>query len=149
MLPALLLRRRGDGVMLGVARRGLSLHARAASKSWEQSWQAAVDKVVGNVGSYEQSAQQLRDMTKAKLIKFTDLRDDPERFFLAHRTLARRAPQLGPGFWIRMTVSFNLCGGTVSRRALRRWCCRPCRPLLNPPPRLPLCLFAGPGRGQR
>jgi hypothetical protein len=99
--------------LAGARSRVLSLHARAASTGWEQSWQAAVDKVTGNVGGYDQSAKQLREITKSEVVKFTDLRDDPARFFQAHRTLARRAPVLGPGFWIRFTVSFNLCGGTV------------------------------------
>jgi acyl-CoA oxidase len=43
----------------------------------------------------------------------TDLVNKPDRFFLAHRLLAEHAPQLGPGFWIRMTVHLNLCAGTV------------------------------------
>ena len=43
----------------------------------------------------------------------TDLRDRPERFFKAHRLLARHAVEHGPGFWIRFTVHYNLCFGTV------------------------------------
>ena len=47
------------------------------------------------------------------MLRFTDLRDKPERFFAAHRELARRAVQLGPGFWIRFTVQYNLFAGTI------------------------------------
>ena len=47
------------------------------------------------------------------LLRHTDLNNNPERFFLAHRLLARHAPALGPGFWIRFTVHYNLCAGTV------------------------------------
>jgi len=43
----------------------------------------------------------------------TDLRDNPDRFFLAHRLLAKHAPAYGPGFWIRFTVQYNLFAGTV------------------------------------
>ena len=46
-------------------------------------------------------------------LKFTDIRDDPRKFFLAHRLLAKHAPEHGPGFWIRFTVQFNLFAGTV------------------------------------
>ena len=30
-----------------------------------------------------------------------------------HRLLAKHSPELGPGFWIRFTVHYNLCFGTV------------------------------------
>jgi hypothetical protein len=46
-------------------------------------------------------------------LRFTDIHDDPERFFLAHRLLAKHAPEHGPGFWIRFTVQFNLFAGSV------------------------------------
>jgi hypothetical protein len=44
---------------------------------------------------------------------FTSQQDNPERFFLAHRILARHAVTHGPGFWIRFTVQYNLFAGTV------------------------------------
>jgi acyl-CoA oxidase len=36
-----------------------------------------------------------------------------KRFFHAHRILAQHASSLGPGFWVRFTVHYNLCAGTV------------------------------------
>eukprot|EP00286_Rhodomonas_abbreviata_P012625 CAMPEP_0181322656 /NCGR_PEP_ID=MMETSP1101-20121128/19345_1 /TAXON_ID=46948 /ORGANISM="Rhodomonas abbreviata, Strain Caron Lab Isolate" /LENGTH=539 /DNA_ID=CAMNT_0023430585 /DNA_START=37 /DNA_END=1656 /DNA_ORIENTATION=- len=63
--------------------------------------------------SYLESAKRMRDLLKTGLLRHTDLKNNPERFFLAHRLLARHAPQLGPGFWIRFTVHYNLCAGTV------------------------------------
>ena len=36
-----------------------------------------------------------------------------ERFFEAHRLLARHAVHHGPGFWIRFTVQYNLFAGTI------------------------------------
>lgn len=43
----------------------------------------------------------------------TDLRDDPEWFFEAHRIVAAHGDDLGSGFWTRFTVQFNLFAGTV------------------------------------
>ena len=36
---------------------------------------------------------------------------DPEKFFEAHRLLAAHATRMGPGFWIRFSVHFNLFAG--------------------------------------
>jgi len=55
----------------------------------------------------------MRELVRSGLLLHTDLRDRPERFFNAHRLLARHAVQHGPGFWIRFTVHYNLCFGTV------------------------------------
>jgi len=55
----------------------------------------------------------MRELVKSGLLRHTDLRDRPDRFFEAHRLLARRAVSEGPGFWIRFTVHYNLCYGTV------------------------------------
>ena len=48
--------------------------------------------------------QHLRALDKTGLLRHTDLRDRPERFFKAHRLLARHAVAHGPGFWIRFSV---------------------------------------------
>ena len=63
--------------------------------------------------SYETSAERLRSLVKTRLLLHTDINTRPERFFLAHRLLAEHAHKLGPGFWIRFTVHYNLCVGTV------------------------------------
>jgi len=47
------------------------------------------------------------------LLKNTDLVENPDHFFAAHRTLAAFMTKLSPGFWIRLTVHFNLFCGTV------------------------------------
>lgn len=52
-------------------------------------------------------------MCRTDLLRGTDLRDEPERFFEAHRILARHAVTHGPGFWIRFTVHYNLFAGTI------------------------------------
>lgn len=115
----------------------LSLRHTHDGKWAEQFKAATVDLAsmdVDNI-SYQDSAERLRTLLKSGLLKHTDLNDNPERFFLAHRLLAEKAPQLGkrhiiswmnryivdlyvygkigPGFWIRFTVHYNLCAGTV------------------------------------
>eukprot|EP00959_Pyramimonas_sp_CCMP1952_P143062 2995040-Pyramimonas_sp.AAC.1 len=83
---------------------------------WAEAFKAATVDVAGmdvETISYEESAKRLRTLLKTKLLMHTDLRDHPERFFLGHRLLAAHATKLGPGFWIRFTVHYNLCCGTV------------------------------------
>eukprot|EP01134_Creolimax_fragrantissima_P001952 CFRG1952T1 len=52
----------------------------------------------------------LRKVVKSNLLKFTDMRDAPEKFFMAHRLLSTVG--LG-GFGIRFTVQFNLFAGSI------------------------------------
>eukprot|EP00927_Polykrikos_kofoidii_P039800 TRINITY_DN3410_c0_g1_i2.p1 TRINITY_DN3410_c0_g1~~TRINITY_DN3410_c0_g1_i2.p1 ORF type:complete len:498 (-),score=104.87 TRINITY_DN3410_c0_g1_i2:197-1615(-) len=80
--------------------------------SWSEEWAAACSKIRSDLG-YESSAEQLRELVKTGLLKLTDLKNDPVRFFEAHRLLARHAVHLGPGFWIRFTVHYNLFAGSV------------------------------------
>ena len=82
------------------------------SSSWTQAWEEATEKIHSNV-SFQESARILSDLTKTDLLRATDLRDAPERFFEAHRILARHAVEHGPGFWIRFTVHYNLFAGTI------------------------------------
>lgn len=63
--------------------------------------------------TFERSSAQLRDLLRKGLLKMTDLRDDPEYFFEAHRVIAQHLEDLGGGFWTRFTVQFNLFAGTV------------------------------------
>mmetsp|Transcript_5140 Transcript_5140/g.12331 ORF Transcript_5140/g.12331 Transcript_5140/m.12331 type:complete len:474 (+) Transcript_5140:89-1510(+) len=84
----------------------------ANDNAWREQWIAAVAQIRSDLG-YQDSAAQLRTLEKTGLLKLTDLRYNPSRFFEAHRLLARHAPNLGPGFWIRFTVHYNLFAGTV------------------------------------
>ena len=80
---------------------------------WEAQWLEATEEVYDSSRSFQDSAAGLRQLIKTGLLTHTDLRDHPERFFKAHRLLARHAVKHGPGFWIRFTVHYNLCFGTV------------------------------------
>jgi alkylation response protein AidB-like acyl-CoA dehydrogenase len=61
------------------------------------------------------TAKALRALVSRRgALTFTDVEDDPARFFAAHRALATHATTLGPGFWIRFTVQYNLFAGTCA-----------------------------------
>jgi len=57
-----------------------------------------------------QSSKLLRSLIQSKQLLYTDMRDAPEKFFLAHRLLSTIG--LG-GFGIRFTVQFNLFAGSI------------------------------------
>lgn len=63
--------------------------------------------------SFEESSSFLRELLKVGYLKMTDLRDDPEWFFEAHRIIGQHGTDLGGGFWTRFTVQYNLFAGTV------------------------------------
>jgi len=84
----------------------------STQQEWAQSFRDATSELKSDV-SFLESAQQLRTLTKTNLLRASDIRDAPERFFEAHRILARHAVEHGPGFWIRYTVHYNLFAGTV------------------------------------
>jgi len=81
-------------------------------EEWEAEFTARCAGIRSDLG-YDDSARQLREIIKSGLLNFTDLQQNPKRFFHAHRLLAAHAPELGPGFWIRFTVQYNLFAGTV------------------------------------
>jgi acyl-CoA oxidase len=81
----------------------------AADAAWQKEWSQVVASIRSDV-SYQDSAKQLRNLIKTGLLKFTDVKDAPDKFFLAHRMLVGLR---GPGFWIRFTVQYNLFAGTV------------------------------------
>eukprot|EP00656_Telonema_subtile_P015135 TRINITY_DN17885_c0_g1_i1.p1 TRINITY_DN17885_c0_g1~~TRINITY_DN17885_c0_g1_i1.p1 ORF type:complete len:473 (+),score=142.25 TRINITY_DN17885_c0_g1_i1:202-1620(+) len=81
------------------------------SETWNQTWTQAVSTIRSDI-SYDESADILRNLIRSGLLRFTDMRDNPARFFEAHRILVDPEHR-GPGFWIRFTVQYNLFAGTV------------------------------------
>tara|TARA_Y100000389_G_scaffold204260_1_gene255931 strand:- start:3908 stop:5254 length:1347 start_codon:yes stop_codon:yes gene_type:complete len=63
--------------------------------------------------SNKDSSQRMRELIKSKILLFTDLHSNPEKFFLAHRIVASITPEIGTGFWVRLTVQYNLFAGTI------------------------------------
>ena len=57
-----------------------------------------------------QSSALLRRLVQSGLLRFTDMRDEPEKFFLAHRLLSSVGLN---GFGVRFTVQFNLFAGSI------------------------------------
>ena len=115
LAPCASLARLGS-VRLGSAMPSL-VHTRALSSSaatfdiasWTEKWLDAV-KDVPKATDPAQSADVLRQLVRTNLLSFTDMRDAPEKFFLAHRLLATVG--LG-GFGVRFTVQFNLFAGSI------------------------------------
>ena len=74
------------------------------------SWAVDVGKQHGAAErGFEASSAQLRDLLRQDLVSKTDLADNPEFFFEAHRVIGMHGEELGSGFWTRFTVQFNLC----------------------------------------
>ena len=87
-------------------------HDQDDDDDWNTQWAAEVDGIE-YVDDHFASAEQLRGIVRRGLLRFTDLRDAPARFFEAHRQIAARSTELGPGFFIRFTVQYNLFAGTI------------------------------------
>lgn len=88
-----------------------------ADAEWEASYMEAISEIHGDV-SFEESAQMLRKLIMTGLLRFTDLQNNPERFFSAHRLLLAptRNDDEGSGFGVRFTVQYNLfCGSVLVR----------------------------------
>lgn len=81
----------------------------------DRQWYKEVEKAVAviNATTPEESVSQLRQFAKTGLLLPTDVLSHPERFFIVHRLLAGKATRFGNGFWVRFTVHYNLCYGTV------------------------------------
>jgi acyl-CoA oxidase len=86
--------------------------ARRGFASWTDEFVTATESIRSDI-QFNESADHLRQLCKTNLLKGTDIRDAPERFFEAHRILARHATNHGPGFWVRFTVHYNLFAGTI------------------------------------
>ena len=77
------------------------------------AWAVSQGQSAGLELDFHASSSMLRDLLRRQLVSMTDLRDDPEWFFEAHRVVAHHGEELGEGFWTRFTVQFNLFAGTV------------------------------------
>ena len=62
---------------------------------------------------YKNSSDKLRLLLKSNLLELTSLYENPDKFFLAHRIIASNTTKTGPGFWVRVTVQYNLFAGTI------------------------------------
>ena len=94
---------------------------RAAEDAEDADWRDRFSRFVreavpSSSSTYEASATALRTLVSNPHrlgLHFADIQNNPSKFFESHRLLAKRAPELGPGFWIRFTVHYNLFAGTV------------------------------------
>lgn len=61
-------------------------------------------------GTWQDGAGYLTDLVRSRTLLYTDMRDNPSRFFEAHRIISEY--MLG-GFGTRFTVQFNLFAGSI------------------------------------
>lgn len=61
-------------------------------------------------GNWEDGAKCLKELVKSRILLYTDMRDNPSKFFRAHRIISENF--LG-GFGTRFTVQFNLFAGSI------------------------------------
>ena len=78
-------------------------------EDWVGEFLKAISGVPKATDPY-QSSEILRELVKTKLLRFEDMRDAPEKFFMAHRLLSTVGLS---GFGIRFTVQFNLFAGSL------------------------------------
>ena len=78
-------------------------------EAFTEQFLAAVDGIPTATDPAQSSAL-LRELVRTGLLKYTDMADAPEKFFLAHRLLS--SVGLG-GFGVRFTVQFNLFAGSL------------------------------------
>lgn len=85
----------------------------ASEDMGDEAWQDAFLEQTEDIDpswTPEESAARLQQLMQDGSLLLTDMQDRPERFFLAHRLLARR---LVDGFGIRFTVQYNLFAGSI------------------------------------
>ena len=88
----------------------------SSNEKWKNDFEDSIKKIIEldiNQTSYLDSSNHLRVFLKTGILLHNDLIKQPQRFFLAHKLLAKYSPKIGPGFWIRFTVHYNLCVGTI------------------------------------
>ena len=102
------------------ALRALSSAAPAGDAAWETAWRSQIDAITGDVGSYDESAEQLREITRSGVLRFADLHDNPSRFFWAHRCLPSSPRSSGRLFVVSLCSTTSLparCSQSVATLA--------------------------------
>lgn len=82
--------------------------------NWRAAYTAELARILAEPAtSPADSAARLSGLVRTGLLRFEDLREEPSKFFEAHRLLVNHGFEQGPGFSIRFTVQFNLFAGTI------------------------------------
>lgn len=82
--------------------------------NWRAAYTAELARILADPAtSPADSAARLSGLVRTGLLRFEDLREEPSKFFEAHRLLVNHGFEQGPGFSIRFTVQFNLFAGTI------------------------------------
>jgi len=108
-MPAALARSAAARGTSATARRWLLSAAAFDHSAFTDAFLAEVTDVT-EASDPARSSQVLRRLIRSDVLKFMDMQEAPEKFFLAHRLLSTVG--LG-GFGIRFTVQFNLFAGSI------------------------------------
>ena len=101
-----------DVIVAGFASRLASEDPERAT--WRAAYTAELARILAEpAASPADSAATLSGLIRTGLLRYDDLREDPSKFFEAHRLLVQHGFEQGPGFSIRFTVQFNLFAGTI------------------------------------
>jgi len=79
---------------------------------WKREFSDVLEEIPDAL-STQRSAEELRFIMSTGLVSLDDMVKDPEKFFLAHRMLARQIPRMGSSLWIRFVLQYNLFAGSV------------------------------------
>ena len=74
--------------------------------AWLIQWKDQADLI--EEVPYEKSCQMLRNLIQTKLLKFTDMQECPEKFFLAHRLLVDPIKRFKRSFSLSLSLSLRL-----------------------------------------
>ena len=79
---------------------------------WKREFAEVLDEIDDGLNA-RRSAEALRFVISTGLLALNDIHKDPEKFFLAHRMLARQVPRMGSNLWIRFNLQYNLFAGSI------------------------------------
>ena len=74
--------------------------------AWLIQWKDQADLI--EEVPYEKSCQMLRNLIQTKLLKFTDMQECPEKFFLAHRLLVDPIKRFKRSFSLSLSLVASL-----------------------------------------
>ncbi|CAB9515381.1 Peroxisomal acyl-coenzyme A oxidase 1 [Seminavis robusta] len=82
------------------------------SSLWKREFNETIADLDDNL-SPRRAAESLRFVIGTGLLALDDIQNEPEKFFLAHRMLAKHAHRIGSGFCARFALHYNLFAGSV------------------------------------
>jgi acyl-CoA oxidase len=82
------------------------------SALWKREFHEIISDLYDNLSS-RRAEESVRFVLGSGLLALDDIQKEPEKFFLAHRILAEKSHRIGPIFWLRFTLHYNLFAGSI------------------------------------